>query len=91
MRRVGQARKRDANERIIIKALQACGWEVLSISGVGAPDLLAYKQGRWLPIEVKGPKGKLTPAQVRRQAVAPCPIVSSVEEAVNVSRDWSRR
>jgi hypothetical protein len=40
MRRVGQARKRDANEKPIRTALEAAGATVTPISGEGAPDLL---------------------------------------------------
>ncbi len=89
--RVGQRRRRDAVEASIVQALRCAGWEILFISGPGAPDLLGYKRGVWLPFEVKSPKGKLTPAQVRRQAVAPCPIVSSIEEALMVNKNASCR
>lgn len=82
MRRVGQARKRDANERPIIKALEAIGVDVFQISGKGAPDLLAHRRGLWLPIEVKSATGELTTAQIAARATAPYPVVSSVAEAL---------
>lgn len=40
MRRVGQSRKRDANEMAIVKALLACGAQVLRLGSKDAPDLL---------------------------------------------------
>jgi Holliday junction resolvase len=84
MRRVGQTRRRDANERNIIVALEQIGVIVLPVSGPGCPDLLCYcpREARWLPIEVKGPSGKLTRAQVNVRRVAAYPVVRSVEEAL---------
>jgi len=81
-RRVGQVRKRDANEPAIVSALEACGIQVWRLSGPGLPDLLTYRAGRWLPLEVKAPGGSLTPAQQTRQHAAPCPVVESVAEAL---------
>ena len=80
MRRVGQARKRDANERPIRKALEACGAHVTSVSGKGAPDLLVRFQGHLYGLEVKSVKGKQTEAQVETN----WPIVRSVAEALAV-------
>lgn len=58
------AAKRDSNEPEIVKALECAGWLVMKVSDKGAPDLLCAKNGRLVLVEVKGPKGKLTPAQV---------------------------
>lgn len=63
MRRVGQARKRDANEKAIIVALQAAGAFVFQLSGKGVPDLLVAYRGRWEPLEVKSEHGRITVAQ----------------------------
>lgn len=82
--RVGQARRRDANEQAIVKALRQVGCVVLPLSGDAVPDLLVHRLGFWLPLEVKRPKGRLTPAQQRRQQLAPCPIVTSPAEALAV-------
>ena len=76
--RVGQSRKRDANEKAIVDALRAVGAEVTRISGEGAPDLLVKRRGRLWAFEVKGPKGKRTEAQVESQ----WPIVRTVDEAL---------
>lgn len=82
--RVGQSRKRDWQERSIISELEAIGVTVIPISGVGAPDLLCYSRGTWLAMEVKGPRGRLTSAQVAMRAKAPYPVVRSVAEALTL-------
>lgn len=61
--RVGQARKRDANERPIVDALRKVGALVIRISEKGAPDLLVLYRQRVFLIEVKAPKGRATLAQ----------------------------
>src|SRR3990167_2789797 len=82
MRRVGQTRKRDQNEVAIVQALEAISVTVLRLSGKGCPDLLCCRQGVWLPIEVKRPRGRLTPAQRAVRLAAPFPVVESVEHAL---------
>lgn len=79
MRRVGQARKRDANEKPIRKALEAVGAHVTPVSGKGAPDLLVRWQGRLFGLEVKGKHGKQTEAQVETN----WPIVRSIDDALH--------
>lgn len=76
--RVGQARKRDANEMPIRKALEAVGAFVTPISGKGAPDLLVVYRRRLYAFEVKTAKGKQTAAQ---QATN-WPLVRTTEEAL---------
>ena len=80
--RVGQNRKRDWNEAAIISALRAIGVTVRQISGEGVPDLLCHSRGKWLVVEVKRPRGKLTPAQRELQRVAPFPVVEDVPSAL---------
>lgn len=82
MRRVGQARKRDANEAAIVSALRKCGVTVLQISGKGCPDLLCAWQGLWLPLEVKQPGQELTLAQLETQRQAAFPVVQTIDEAL---------
>lgn len=67
--RVGQARKRDANEPAIVQALERCGIRVQRISAKGFCDLVAYAPRAGIVLmEVKAPKtGKLTKAQVRHR------------------------
>jgi hypothetical protein len=77
-RRVGQVRRRDANEKPIRAALAAVGATTTQVSGKGAPDLLIAFRGRLYAVEVKGPKGKRTEAQEASQ----WPIVRSIEDAL---------
>jgi hypothetical protein len=76
--RVGQARKRDSNEKPIREALEAVGAEVFPISGKGAPDILVRLRGRLFGFEVKSKKGKRTNAQERTR----WPVIRSVGEAL---------
>ncbi len=74
--------RRDANEALIVEALQAAGYDVTRVSGVGAPDLLVRRLGRpgalaW-GCEVKSATGRRTAAQ----AVSGWPIVRTPEEAL---------
>ena len=64
MRRDGRV---DLNQTEIVHALQAAGASVTRLSSVGAgvPDLLVGWKGLNILVEVKGAKGKLTPAQGR--------------------------
>jgi Holliday junction resolvase len=78
MRRVGQARRRDANEKAIRQALEAVGAHVTPISGKGAPDLLVRYKGRIAAFEVKSAKGDRTVAQDETK----WPIVRTVDEAL---------
>jgi Holliday junction resolvase len=78
MRRVGQVRRRDANERAIVEALEAVGCTVTQVSGTGAPDLLVVRQGRLYAFEVKGKAGRRTEAQQLSQ----WPIVRTVDAAL---------
>jgi hypothetical protein len=58
-----RAAKRDDNEALIVTALQSAGWTVVRVSDAGAPDLICVRMGEISLVEVKGPKGTLTPAQ----------------------------
>ena len=66
-----RAAKRDANERDIIEALEACGVAVTQLSQAGVPDLLCSVTtpgkgfGKWFMVEVKSDKGKLTEDQYK--------------------------
>lgn len=83
--RVGQARKRDAAEKPIRKALEAVGADVTPVSGEGAPDLVVRFRGAckhcrrnaW-GLEVKSRQGKRTEAQEDTQ----WPIVRTEDEAL---------
>ena len=83
--------KRDANETAIIEALHAMGVTVYHISVPGLPDLLPFYRGRWrTPIEVKGRRGRLTPAQEKTMAATPFSIVRTVDEVLALVEDWCR-
>ena len=60
-----RAAKIDLNQPEIVEALRKVGVSVVSLAsiGQGCPDLLAAKGDKCWLIEVKGPKGKLTPDQ----------------------------
>ncbi len=66
--RVGQARKRDANETAIVQALRAIGAKVRHISAPGMPDLLVLYRGAISLLEVKGATGSATLAQEQLSA-----------------------
>lgn len=83
--RVGQARKRDANEAGIVTALERCGLLVQRISERGFCDLIVrgHRCGIVL-LEVKSKRGKLTEAQVEhRQDGWPVVIVRSAADALH--------
>lgn len=80
-RRLG---KRDSNEKLIVDALRKGGVKVYYLSAKGFADLIAYapKAGIVL-LEVKGAKGKLTPAQVEhRQDGWPVIVVRCESDAL---------
>lgn len=62
-----RAAKIDQNQPDIVEALRKVGASVVSLAsiGQGCPDLLACKGDKLWLIEVKGPKGTLTPDQQR--------------------------
>ena len=68
------AKRRDANEPIVIAALEAVGAAVVQLDGDGLPDLLVAYRGALHLVEVKNPASKngqhyatdgLTKAQVK--------------------------
>ena len=90
MRRVGQARKRDANENAICKALERVGAQVTKISGKGAPDILVRYRGaevRPWAFEVKSQQGTQTPAQEQTN----WPIIRTIDEALEAIGAVKRR
>lgn len=67
------AAKRDANEPTIRKRFAHHGWHTEQLSGTGMPDLNVWPKvngrGGWricLLVDVKMPKGKVTPEQVKK-------------------------
>jgi hypothetical protein len=84
MRRVGQVRKRDANEAPIVDALKRMGVRVQKVSEKGFVDLVCFHPSKGVRLlEVKADKGTLTPAQVetRRDGWPVC-IVRNTADAL---------
>ena len=83
MRRVGQTRRRDANERAISQALHRIGVQTFALSIPGLGDLLCWRADTgYQVLEVKTPRGRLTKAQRAVHVDVPIAIVRSVEEAL---------
>lgn len=92
------AKRRDANERGIIAALESIGCAVQQLDGSGIPDLLVSYRGELVLLEVKNPEakgggkyntgdGSLTSAQTTWWAAwkgKPPVIVTSAAEALAV-------
>lgn len=78
------ARKIDANQPEIVKALRDAGCQVHSAAslGRGAPDLLVSRAMRVWLLEVKGKDGRLTPAQRAWHALWPVHVVRNSQEAL---------
>jgi hypothetical protein len=85
--RVGQVRKRDANEKDIVDALRKLGAHVTMISGEGAPDILVRFLGGLWAFEIKAAKGRQTVAQ----AETSWPVIRSVDDALNLMIPMGRR
>jgi hypothetical protein len=89
--RVGQARKRDANEKPIVEALRRAGVLVQRISERGFCDLVCMTkiEGGFslVLLEVKSRTGKATKAQVEyRRDGWPVVIVRTVDDALKACR-----
>ena len=82
--RVGQARKRDQTEAPIVDALRRVGVRVYPISAKGFADLVCFTPRVGLVLlEVKAPRGRVTPAQnIFQDAGWPVQIVRTVPEAL---------
>jgi Holliday junction resolvase len=85
------ARKVDRNHGEVVDAMRRVGWFVHDTSGAGRgfPDLVAARGGRLVLVEVKGPKGKLTPEQLlflgeMKSRGVEVHIVRSAEEAARL-------
>ena len=81
-------------QRDLVADLERLGWVVWNLSSLGGKvlDLVAFKGGVCLPIEVKSPGGTLTPDQERSieelRAVGMKPIVAGTAEEVMAA--WLR-
>lgn len=83
-----RAAKVDANQPEIVEALRAAGCTVQSLAsiGKGCPDLWVSKDGETWAMEVKGPKGTLTPDQVEwiNNWRGPVHIVRTIDDALQL-------
>lgn len=79
-------RKRDANHKAIVDALQAVGARIFDLSGVGGgcPDIAVLKPDKRnvVLIEIKTDKGTLKQTQQRTHQDWPIVTVRTVEEAL---------
>jgi hypothetical protein len=80
----------DDNHREMIRTAEGIGHHVIDLSklGLGVPDLAIIRpsdQRCWL-VEVKGPKGKLTPAEqaYATRSRTPIYLVRTVDELLEV-------
>ncbi len=86
---VRKAGRKDGPQAAIVSALQAIGRDVMVSNQKGWPDLYVHDRrffyqdyALWLPVEVKRPRGHLTPLQATLRQRAYFPVVSSVDEAL---------
>lgn len=81
--RVGQKRRRDANERPIVRDLRKLGYQVTPISGEGAPDIFVRRSTRTgfgFGCELKTKRGTRTDAQEASQ----WPIARSLDDVLKL-------
>jgi hypothetical protein len=86
--------RRDANEAAILDSFKRAGWAVLKINEPGAPDAVVFKHfhyegWRCFLVEVKVPKGKLRPKQVKFHSEWSGPeirIVRTIEDVIEMVR-----
>lgn len=78
------ARKIDANQPEIVRALRGAGCQVHSLAplGKGAPDLLVRRAKSLFLLEVKSKNGDLTPDQREWHALWPVRVVRNEAEAL---------
>ena len=80
-----RAAKRDWTEPEIVRALEAIGVTVARVSSPGVPDLLCWRRDTgYRLIEVKTPRGKLTPDQTALRRRMPFDVVRSVAEVLKL-------
>lgn len=86
----GHIRRVDSNHQEIVKAAEGVGHQVLDLSksGRGVPDLAIIRPSDrycWL-VEVKGPKGRLTPDEeaYALRSRTPVHLVRSVDELLTL-------
>ncbi len=84
-----RAAKVDSNHGEIVRALEQCGWLVCSLAplGKGVPDLLIYKAGKFVLVEVKSPKGAFNKLQGLFQAQGwPVVLIRTIDDVLRLNR-----
>jgi hypothetical protein len=89
--RVRRTQHRDANEPVVVEALERCGFAVESLpGGKGVPDLLLSRRGHWYVAEVKNPQGRNRVEDTQREFAdrhhAPVCILRTPDDVVNFAR-----
>lgn len=84
------SRKIDSTQTAVVAAFKASGWSVLHTARLGgsAPDLVVCRAGRWLAVEVKGPKTRISDGQSEWLAAWPgeTAIVRSVKDVEMITQ-----
>lgn len=78
------AKRRDANERYIVEALERVGAEVWITDRPA--DLLVWFRRRWYVLEVKMPHGKLSKRQQAERAEGLCEGIQIVRKPLDALR-----
>jgi hypothetical protein len=83
--------RRDGNEPALIKEARKLGWWMLEIRR--PCDWLGHWRGVWYPVEIKLPKARYTPAQVKFMKEAdwrnaPVLIWRSIDDIVSCSKAY---
>lgn len=83
--RVGQRRRRDQNESVVVLTLRRIGVAVTQISAPGLADLLCHHEHTgYFMVEVKSQTGTLTDAQVTSRPLFPFHIARTEQQALDV-------
>ncbi len=83
----------DKNQSEIVAAVRAMGatWLDLSSVGGGCPDGLVGYHGRTYLVEIKGPKGTLTPDQEQFISLwrgSPVHVIRTVDGVIELMTSW---
>jgi len=87
-------KKVDTNQREIVTALRTAGATVFSLAslGKGVPDLCIGFRGLTILLEIKGPKGKVNPAQAEwhaRWGGSPVVVIRSVDDILPLIKNMA--
>lgn len=82
--------KKDANHNVIVSELEALGFEVLDLSGVGdgCPDALVARNGKQLLVEFKVARGTMTDDEIKFFGRWPLGLAIVARTTEDVLREW---